>query len=210
LLIDVAGSRPSYILGTAEPDVQAFLAEHLRPGDTFFDLGANIGYFSLVGAALVGPTGRVVSFEPSPVNAMALRRNLELNGLVNVEVVEAAVSDTEGVASFDPTDDDQSGRLAEGPASVRTVTIDAEVARTGWSPSLLKVDIEGAEEAALRGMHETLLTHHPVILCEVHALPDLSGPLATSLRDLGYEVRWLEGDIDGTGFWAPHLLAFPS
>lgn len=210
LRIDPAGSRPSYVLGTAEPEAIRYIAAHLRPGDAFLDLGANVGYFTLVGAALVGREGRVLSFEPAPANAAALRRNVELNRLDTVEVIEAAVSDRRGSASFDLGDDDQSGRLGSGTQTVRTVTVDDELARTGLTPALVKIDVEGAEEAAVRGMLATLRAHRPTLICEMHQHPDLRAPLPTALRDHGYELHWLEGEIDGTDFWAPHLIAEPA
>ena len=82
LLMDLAGSRPSYLLGTAEPDVVRFFEQTIQPGDTVFDLGANVGYFTLIAAALTGPDGRVVAYEPIPANAAALRRNVQLERVV--------------------------------------------------------------------------------------------------------------------------------
>jgi FkbM family methyltransferase len=206
--IDVDGSRPSYVLGTVEPEVQAFMSEHVRPGAIVYDLGANIGYFTLVAASLVGRQGRVLAYEPAPAIASVLRRNVALNGLEGqVTVVEAAVSHADGAGPFDPSANDQSGRLGGGPLRVRTVSLDSEVRRGAPVPDFLKIDVEGAELAALQGMRATLEARLPIVVCEIHAPPDLQGPLPVFLRELGYAVWWLEGDVDGTTHWAPHLVA---
>jgi FkbM family methyltransferase len=215
MLIDVAGSRPSYVLGTAERDMQDFLAAHLRAGDVVFDLGANVGFFTLVAAALVGPSGRVVAYEPLPTNAVALRRNVGLNELANVEVVEAAVSAAVGTAELDPNGSDQEGSLVvhRGSAtiSVPTVSVDAEADRLAVAPTLVKIDVEGAEGDVLTGMMRTLGTARPIVVCEVHQHHhDLSDPIPAALRAAGYDVTWLEPEAQSPdGFWAPHLVGVP-
>jgi FkbM family methyltransferase len=215
LLMDVAGSRPSYLLGTAEPDVVAVFERHLSRGDVALDLGANVGFFTLVSAALVGPEGRVVAFEPLPDNAAALRRNVALNALAHVAVVEAAVSDSEGSADLTLGESDQVASLAfddrgEETIRVETVTIDAEMQRRGLAPTMIKIDVEGAEDAVVRGAIETLTTHRPVVLCEIHEdKPSVNYGVPKMLADLGYELSWLQEFPDGERFWAPHLVAVP-
>jgi FkbM family methyltransferase len=204
--MDVAGSRPSYLLGTAELDVVQVLVNHVRPGDTVFDLGANVGYFTLIAAALTGPTGKVVAYEPIPANAEVLRRNVELNRLANVEVVEAAVSDRDGTAEINVDSSDQKASFAiprdSGSLTVRTVTLDSEVARVG-APAIVKCDIEGAEHEAFANAR-TALASRPAILCEVHRLPNGDGDehFESILLECGYRVRWLE-----RGDWISHIVA---
>lgn len=213
LAIDVAGSRPSYVLGTAEPELQALLAEHLSPGDIVLDLGANVGFFTLVSAALVGPRGRVIAYEPLPTNAHALRHNVSLNDLRYVEVVEAAVSDKAGTARLGANHSNQDGSIVthqgESAVNVRTVSVDDEMLRLDLRPSLVKIDVEGAESAVLAGMIRTLRDAQPIVVCEVHAtqhVPD--GPIPSMLRKAGYNVRWLEDGVDDADeYWAPHLVA---
>ena len=77
----------NYLRGGAELTVQKILAERLHPGMVFYDLGANIGLFTLLAARLVGDSGKVFSFEPDPENAARLRRNIQRNGFANVTVV---------------------------------------------------------------------------------------------------------------------------
>ena len=81
----------SYLRGEAEQAVQATLAERLRPGMIFYDLGANLGLFTLLAARLVTAAGKVFSFEPDPINASNLRRNIQRNGFTNVTVVESGI-----------------------------------------------------------------------------------------------------------------------
>ncbi len=81
----------NYLRGEAELTVQKILAERLRPGMVFYDLGANIGLFTLLASRLVGDSGKVFSFEPDPENAARLRRNVERNGFTNVTVIEKGI-----------------------------------------------------------------------------------------------------------------------
>ena len=169
--LDVADSRPSYVLGTAEPLMQDFIVHHLARSDVFYDLGANVGYFSLVASAVIGPGGSIRAYEPLPANVVALRRTVELNKMVNVTVIDAAVSSEEGTAFFVEGGTGQDGRLGEGGLRVRTVTVDAEIQGGAPPPSMIKLDIEGAEHDALLGMQETLRKFRPIIICEMHVGP---------------------------------------
>ncbi|MEA2157505.1 MAG: hypothetical protein QOE11_3645 [Solirubrobacteraceae bacterium] len=215
MLIDVSHSRPSYVLGTAEPEMQQFLRANALPGGVVLDLGANVGFFSLVSAALVGPQGRVVAYEPFPLNGAALRRNIELNGLTTVEVVQAAVAGRAGTAEFSVGLSDQDGSLVgrsgAGSISVATVAVDDEMRRLGLRPTLIKIDVEGAEADAITGMTQTLEQARPIVICEMHETvhrPD--HPVSRTLRDLGYTLSWLEKGVDeASEYWAPHLIAIP-
>lgn len=217
LRFDTTGSPVAYGLGLLEPDVQAVLAAHLRPGDTFYDVGANVGLFTLIGARRVAPGGRVVAFEPAPGTARILRRNLALNGYAHVDVRERAVADAPGTARFVVPDENQQGRLpayerAFGPEGdsidVAVTTLDAEIAGGAPPPTFVKMDIEGAEVAALAGMAETLRAHRPVVLCEVHE----TGPeVEAAFMRAGYAVERLGAEA-APGAPAPHtyhVLAHP-
>jgi len=216
LKINVAGSRLGYILGTTEGETQQIMRETLASGDVFYDLGANIGFLSLVAAALVGRDGAVYSFEPLPANVAVLRANAKRNGLDQIEVVEAAISDESGTATLAIGRSDQDGKLDKNVVtadelniSVTVTTIDAYIAAGARPPTLIKIDVEGVELAALRGMSHTLRMHHPQLICELHAhAPSIdSHPVAIELRRHGYSIRWLESEISGAvGFWACHLV----
>lgn len=146
----------------------------LRPGDTFVDVGANIGYFTLVASRLVGRQGRVFSFEPVPRIAKRLAENVDLNHADNVVIHEYAVSDvTERVKIGEPVG------TGPGMSTMRT----NEAMRETWEvPAvrlddvlprdrrirLIKIDVEGAELRVLKGFARYLQSGHaPYILCEV-------------------------------------------
>src|SRR5439155_12441507 len=98
LRFDARSGSAGYLFGTAEPQEQAALAHYLKADDVFYDIGANIGFFAVLAARLVGSSGRVYAFEPNPACSSQVRRNADLNGFSHVEVVEAAVSSTSGHA----------------------------------------------------------------------------------------------------------------
>lgn len=216
LRINLQGSRPSYLLGLAETDVLEFLKQHVKPGATCYDLGANVGFITLFMARAAGSDGRVIAFEPAPQTAEALRHNARLNHFSQVEVVEAAVSNLAGEAAFDPKGiSHQSGRLAEAGAvatiTVPTVTIDELVAERLPPPDVIKMDIEGHEDQAIDGMRQTLMLHHPVILIEVHKAHHRDEhKVERVLRECGYAVSWLEpGMSRERQWWVPHVVGIP-
>ncbi len=99
LRLEAGTGKLSYLTGTSEQFVQERLVSFLAPGMTFYDVGANVGFFSLLAARLVGPGGLVVAWEPVPESASALRRNVASNGFDNVIVDERAVSSQVGRAA---------------------------------------------------------------------------------------------------------------
>lgn len=160
-----------YHLGLWEPQATALIGEHLHPGVTFYDVGANAGYHTIYAARAVGPAGRVVAIEPDPDTAAVLREQVALNALGNVVILEAAVSSESGSATFQRGVNTLTSALgASGgePFTVRTVTLD-ELADMYGPPALIKMDVEGGEQQALLG-GEQLFTSvcKPVILLSTH------------------------------------------
>ena len=165
-----------------EPYTVATLRAAVEPGDTVFDVGANIGFFSTFLSRRVGDGGRVFAFEPEPDNLSMLRANLGANGCGNVTVVPTAVGAEPGVATFSLDGATgatghlggtvTAGELAVGSGRVRLIetpveTIDGLVDRLGAAPSVIKMDIEGGELAALRGAGATLERDRPVVVSEL-------------------------------------------
>jgi FkbM family methyltransferase len=203
--IVVNGVKPGFVLGTSEQQVQQLLVESLPTGGVFYDVGAHVGFMSLVAAQLVGASGEVYSFEPLPENAAALRQTIRLNRGCHWEVIESAVAATDGHAMF--AGDGERGHIGDGGLRVRTVRLDS-FAATHPPPSVVKIDVEGGELDVLRGAERLLCDHRPVVVCELHdGLPSLTRhPVAMILRDAGYEVSWLEPIATDTGYWTAHVV----
>lgn len=146
---------------TWEPTETAILRNHIKEGMTVIDAGAYIGYYSVLASKLVGNKGKVYSFEPSPESLGVLRKNIELNDCRNVQVIGKVVSDKSGYATFYPNPRNLSGSTTfDGYSSVRdskdpkieipAVTLDDVIGSE--KVDFVKMDIEGGETKALRGM----------------------------------------------------------
>jgi FkbM family methyltransferase len=181
-------------VGTYEHAEQRAFFAAIRDGDVVYDLGANVGLYTLSASLAVGPQGRVFSFEPSPRNLKFLRRHIALNGAENCFVYEAAVSDTSGTASFDLGTHPFMGRIADDRNNsivVRTVTLD-ELVDSGEipPPNVIKCDIEGNEFKALMGASRVLSAAAPFIFLSVHS-PRLHEDCCKLLTGLGYVLSSL-------------------
>jgi FkbM family methyltransferase len=159
--------RVIYYGGVPDYDEMTLMRRYLRPSDRFIDGGANIGLYTLLAASLVGGTGRVDAFEPAPLEARRLRENVARNGLVQVQIHEAALADSPGQAEF-TTDRPASGnRLRRDEdeqaksTAVPVVTIDS-ILPSGYA--MAKLDLEGAEPLALRGAERHLDAGDPPIM----------------------------------------------
>lgn len=188
----VGASVRSCLLGSFEAELQKTFTDVVKPGDVVFDIGANVGFFTLLSASLVGPAGSVVAFEPLPEAAAYLHRHLVLNDITNVRVVGAAVSDRSGQGSFFVAQHNSLGRLAhDGRLSVDVVTIDEWLKRgIVPPPNSLKIDVEGGEDAVLRGARDLLSRHRPTVLLATHGY-DRHEYCCTFLQNLGYSVEVL-------------------
>lgn len=215
-------SRALAVHGTREADKTELVRREVEPGMTCVDLGANIGYYALLSARLVGPAGRVLCLEPDPRNLELLRRNITLNNLDDrVEVVAGAASDRSGTAMmYQSTASNLTTLVApnarsthtpegETPLSVETVTLDECMATRGGRLNFLRMDIEGYEVDALRGGLATLAASPPPcrILLETH--PHMYG----SQRDFGatlrrlFELGFQPGALVSAGVERPEAFA---
>jgi FkbM family methyltransferase len=218
LRINLHGSAVAFATGTAERPMQEALVRELRPGATFFDIGANVGFVTILASRLVGPAGRVIAFEPVPENAAAIRENLRLNGIDWAEVHEAAVGASAGHAKLIVSDVSAFSRLAtvnvptgaRGQIDVKVTSVDEFLAEgAAPPPDLVKVDVEGAELEVIDGMRQTLARHQPAVLCEVH---DCNVQYAELMASLGYKpINLDEVDVPVEyGHRNAHTLAKPS
>jgi FkbM family methyltransferase len=150
-----------YLFGTWEPDLSALLRRRLRPGDTFIDIGANIGCMSALASRLVGPHGVVVAIEPAPRTIAVLQETVAMNDLTNIRLVAAAVSDRDDELplfvgpSFGTGITTTVARrfLLREEGRVRAATLGSLVTREELATTrLIKIDVEGAEDRVLAGI----------------------------------------------------------
>jgi FkbM family methyltransferase len=173
-------ARDVFFTGTYEPPETMLIRRLVNPGGTFVDVGANWGYFTLMMAEHVGPTGRVVAVEADPRIFAILERNVALNDLPQVRLVHAAAAAESGLLSLNGFDENEdnwgTSRIAggSGPADgsyeVTALSLDELLHESGVSTvDLIKIDIEGAEALALAGMSAGLRRgRYPRVLLELH------------------------------------------
>lgn len=188
--------------GMYERHLSAFFRQKLKPGHVFFDVGANVGYHSMLAGRLVGPTGRVVAFEPHPAMRRLLARNLADNRLANIHIDPRGVGAAGGRAgiAFDLFDSGATS-IAPGPsdgATVEVVTLDQACLDHGVKPMLIKIDAEGMESDILMGGRRLFEDHGPSIVMEY--CPQNNTRAAASfatalgwLRDIGYRAFFFRG-----------------
>jgi FkbM family methyltransferase len=191
-----------YLRGNVEPEVQEAIRTYLKPGDCFFDVGAHVGLYSLIASRVVGIDGCVVAFEPDPRNVQLLREHVIRNGLSNVSIEEAAVWRSDGEVLFLRGGSTPMGKSSRrgaviepgaAPESGDTISIQAvsldRYAADGYSPSLVKVDVEGAECEVLKGAEKLLAKVKPALICEVHHEAAATF-MAKFLPAKDYVLRW--------------------
>src|ERR1700723_2779010 len=155
--------------GCPEPEVVPLMARVLRPGDFAIDGGANIGFFTILMASLVGPSGMVLSVEPGENNLSALKDNLRLNGIKNLEICNRPLwNSSENVTLHYHEHGGMNSLSAYQPMLGKKELQGIQL--SGWhtTPRLIKLDIEGSEEYALRGAPKHLVNAVPYIVCEIN------------------------------------------
>lgn len=174
-------------LGSYEADKVKAFADALRGKWVVYDLGANVGYYSLIASTLLGKMGHVIAFEPDIRNISFFRRHLSMNGINNVQIVDAAVSDQSGTAVFWQEAGRSMGRLSDdGGVAVRTVALDDLIRESRVPvPDVMKIDVEGAEMRVLRGAQRALSELQPLIFLATHSAT-LQQESRVFLSSLGY------------------------
>ncbi len=203
------------LTGEHEPMVQEALRRSVAPGMTVFDVGADIGFFSLLSAGLAGPSGRVEAFEPVAASAEAVRVNAALNDFDNVAVHQLAVGDHAGretlLVQADHSWSHLSDRGEHGNTRERTpvavICLDEQIAAGLLPvPHVVKIDVEGSEGAVLRGLSKTLSAHRVTIICELH---ETNAQVVELLGGMGYEAENLDGPKAVINAGPVHVLARP-
>jgi FkbM family methyltransferase len=206
-----------FVGGQFEPNEFDLLDRLLQPGMTVLDGGANEGAYTVFLAARVGPQGRVIALEPSPREVERLTANVALNDQAQVEVIEAALAETDGELELQLAESAHAGQntlgafiytgvSTSGTVRVPTITIDKVVQnRQLMRLDVIKLDIEGGELRALSGARETLQRWRPLLLLEANpaALAQQGGSVRDILALLGEaSYRALSLDAD-TATWRP-------
>jgi FkbM family methyltransferase len=186
----VGAGRHSYWLGSYEYRKRASFEQLVREGNVVFDVGGHVGFYTLLASVLVGPTGRVITFEPLPRNIRYLKEHLSLNDVRNVVVVEAGVADHSGPARFAEGATNDVGTISQvGTLEIRTVAIDDLVSAGELPlPDVMKIDVEGAEAMVLHGAQATLARAHPTMFLATHN-EHVHDDCLQQLKFLGYRTR---------------------
>lgn len=213
VMLDDHLGRAIYTEKIHETNVTKAVRAALKPGDTFLDIGANIGYFTMLGASIVGAAGRVIAVEPNPQNVQLIFGSAKENRLTNVSVYPVAASDqTSILALFNQgsnggviTETMRRVReplwegLTDRPFLAQAVRLDDVLAKLD-KLDVVKIDIEAHEPQALRGMAGLIERHRPTIFTEFHpwALQRMSefppDDYLRSIRSLGYSIAILARD----------------
>ena len=192
--------------GRYEKDWTAWMRANIGAGMHVVDVGANIGYYTVLLASLVGPHGRVTACEPDPGNAALLRRSVAENGFGHVRVVEAAVTDAEGRATLHQDTAwhgvhslarENTVNPGDGRVEVATVSLDSLMRDATDDVDFVKIDAQGAEADIVRGARRLLNQPHARVLMEIwpFGIRGLGGSLAaviTPFLEHGFSASTME------------------
>lgn len=215
LRFDAGADSGRFVKGKYEVPVQHTLASLVRPGDVCYDIGANVGFFSVLFARLVGTKGSVYAFEPVPANVSMIERNARLNDMKNIRVMPVALTRDDGEAELllarhvggavlkgAGTPPDLAGHLM-----VQTASLDSLISRLHLAlPKLVKIDVEGAEMDVLFGMEGILRATSPIVVLELDdekqdACETKVAACRHYLEHLGYRIEFLPNSyLDGRWF----------
>ena len=210
--------RKIFVFGVWEPNLTRWTQERLRPGDTFVDVGANLGYYSLLAAGLVADTGRVVAIEASPAITAQLNHNLKLNGTTNVRTVNAAASDRVGTISLyrGPSHNTSQTSIIAGDG----FTYESEIAAQPLceilsaaeiaTARIVKIDVEGAEWSVIAGLAPCLAQTRPDLEILVEVSPPRLAVFGRNADDVietfgsaGFHPYTIENDYSSFKYLPP-------
>lgn len=208
LMLDLQKEK-DYWLGTYEQELQQCVLDYVKPGWIVYDVGANIGYLSLIFQKIVGEQGKVIAFEPFPDNIKRLKQNVVLNGKeAYIEAVNKAVVDDEKAVQFILGPSNATGQ-ALGSAgkkidsreviNVEGISLDGYLQNNPQTvPDLIKIDIEGGEVLALPGMEKILKDIRPLIFIEIHGRDAAETVWGTLLAE-SYHLLWMTKGYPAVG-----------
>lgn len=209
MYLDVKGdegiSRDLFVYGIREPFNVKAMQKEIKPGDIVVDIGANIGYYALLEARLVGKKGKVYAIEPVPKNIELLTKNIELNNYSNIEVFQMAIgsenkkdfihiSKLRNICSMAQQEIYRSTYTHKVP--VQVITLDDFLKDKAY-PDLVRMDVEGYEFEIIKGMKETLKVNNPLkLFVELHLdlLKDKAKSFLKTLKGFGFEVKMVSNE----------------
>lgn len=177
-------------LGSYEYEKQILFSKTITEGSVVYDIGAHVGFYTLLASELVGQKGKVVAFEPLPRNLYYLKEHLQLNRCDNVIVIESAVAEQGGIFSFKEGTNSSTGHLSsEGYMKVKVVSLDDLVSKGEIPPpDYMKIDVEGAEMLVLSGAREIIANYCPVIFLSTHGI-EVHRQCCAFLRLIDYDLQ---------------------
>lgn len=223
LALDLSTEKEIW-LGTYEPELQSAIRRFGRPGMVAYDIGANIGFVSILLALTGGPGSQVFAFEPLPANIERLRSHIEMNNLHDrVKLVQVAIGEGAGRARFLVHASGGMGKLEgsdgrrtpyQAEIEVDTLALDDFIWASGNPPpDLMKIDIEGGETKAVRGMRRIFKESRPVILMEIHG-PEAGQAVWDAFESVDYRMYSMAHPgrpIEGPQFpgWKAYVIGLP-
>lgn len=177
-------------LGCYEQDKQLLFTKTITKESVVYDIGANVGFYTLLASHIIGEKGKTIAFEPFHRNLCYLKKHLQLNKCNNVAVIEAAVNEQGGVAFFEEGTSSSTGRISEkGSIKIETVKIDTLVSQGKIPPpDFIKIDVEGSELLVLRGAKSMLTHYYPTIFLATHGT-NVHKECCDFLESIGYKLQ---------------------
>ena len=187
------GGGASVYFNKMEREQSEAMLREIKEGQTFFDIGANVGYYSILASKIVGAKGAVVACEPVIGNLAYLQQHVLLNKAGNVRILAFACSDENGTARFSLGPNSAMGQIVAGENGssddtavlVPTITLDKISEMLGLTPDVIKIDVEGAELGVLEGGRGVLTRKKPTIFLSTHSI-ELREACLSILREIGY------------------------
>lgn len=182
-----------YWLGSYEKKQSEIIGKTLKKGEIFFDIGANVGFYSLLAAEIVREEGQVFSFEPLPQNFEYLKKHIAINNYKNIFPYQFAVSEKSGSAFFGEIINPAQGRLVEnGTIRVKTIALDDWIQSKKLPiPKAIKIDVEGEEFSVLKGSQCLISKNKPIIFLSIHN-KEAYQKCCEYLSALGYSLTPIE------------------
>lgn len=196
----VGSSNQGCWLGSYECEKQNLFAKKIRASSVVYDIGAHVGFYTLLASEIVGEKGKVIAFEPLLRNLRYLKEHIRLNRCSNVTVVEAAVSEQNCITFFEEGSNSHTGRLSQrGCLEIKAVSLDDLVSKGEIPPpDYMKIDVEGAELLVLSGAKSLLTNYYPTIFLATHGT-EVHRQCCKLLKSNGYKLQSINNNnIDET------------